>query len=134
MTFDTQEIPKSKYPRSMFNRDSTTMPHHDKNTVDSDSPHNRPKTRPKNATTHPGIDAKKVLSTRRDPEIIEKEKLARQSKKEAKDRQKTEGATRKEAAQRHVENLRAQQAIELRTEESEVTRQPKIGTRLSQNI
>ena len=106
------------------------MPHHDKNTVDSPvSPPNRPKTRPKNATTHPGTNAKKILSTRRDPELIEKEKVERQAKKEAKERQKVEEATRKEAAQQHVEDLRAQQAIELRNEESEIAHRPKTGTR-----
>lgn len=100
------------------------MPQHDKNTVDS--PPNRPKTRQKNATTHPGTDAKKALSTRRDPEVIEKEKLGRQAKKEAKERHKVEEAARKEVAQQRVEDLRAQQAIELQKAESEVKR---IGTR-----
>ena len=103
------------------------MPHHDKNTVNS--PPNRPKTRTKNATTHPGTTAKKALSTRRDPEIIENEKLERQAKKEAKERQKVEEAIRKEAAQQHVKDLRAQQAVELQNEESEVIRQPRIGMR-----
>lgn len=101
------------------------MPHHDKTTPDS--PPNRPITRQKNATTHPGTEAKKVLSTRRDPELIEKEKLERKEKKDAKERQKEEAATRKEAAQQHVEKLRAQQAIEHQDEESEHRRQP--GTR-----
>jgi hypothetical protein len=38
---------------------------------------NRPVTRQKNATTHPGTDA---LSTRRDREVIEKEKLERKAR------------------------------------------------------
>jgi hypothetical protein len=102
------------------------MPHHDQQTTDT--PVNRPVTRPKNATTHPGTDAKRALSSRRDPELVEKEKLERKARKEAKERQKEEDTTRKEAAQQRVEELRAQQAIEIRDEESEIPRQQR-GTR-----
>lgn len=91
---------------------------HDKNTVDILP--NRPVTRRKNATTHPGTDAQKVLSTRRDPEVIEKEKLERKAKKEARERQNADEAARKEAAQHHIEQLRAQQAIDLENEASEI--------------
>jgi len=100
------------------------MPHQDQNyTADTQappSPPNRPATRSKNATVHPGTDAKKALSNRRDPEVIEREKLERKAKKEAKERQKEEEAERKEAAQRHVEELRAQQAIELEDEDIDI--------------
>ena len=89
------------------------MPPHDKNTVNT--PPNRPKTRPKNATAHPGIDAQKVLSTRRDPEVIEKEKLERKAKKETKERRNADEAARKEAGQCHVNQLRAQQITEAET-------------------
>jgi hypothetical protein len=92
------------------------MPPHDQKTAKT--PPNRPVTRPKNATAHPGTDAQKVLSIRRDPEIIEKEKLERKAKKEAKEHQKAEEDARKEAARQLVEELRAQQAIELDDEES----------------
>jgi hypothetical protein len=92
------------------------MPPHNQKTANP--PPNRPITRPKNATAHPGTDAQRVLSNRRDPEIIEKEKLERKSKKEAKEHQKAEEVARKEAARQRVEELRAQQAIELDEEES----------------
>jgi hypothetical protein len=96
------------------------MPHHDKNTANT--PPNRPTTRPKNATAHPGIDAQKVLSTRRDPEVIEKEKLERKAKKEAKERQNADEAARKEDVQHRVQQLRAQQIDD---GEAETHQQPK---------
>jgi len=99
------------------------MPHHDQRT--DDAPATRPVTRPKNATTHPGTDAKKALSSRRDPELIEKEKLERKAKKEAKERKKAEETTRKEVAQQRIEELRAQQTIEIEGEESEIPRQQR---------
>jgi len=95
------------------------MPDHDKNTAT-----NRPVTRRKNATAHPGTDAQKVLSTRRDPEVIEKEKIERKAKKEARERQNADEAARKEAAQHRIEQLRAQQAI-LENEEAEAHQQQK---------
>jgi hypothetical protein len=95
------------------------MPPHDKNTA------NRPATRSKNATAHPGIDAQKVLSTRRDPEVIEKEKLERKAKKETKERQNADEAARKEAGQHHVNQLRAQQITDLKDEEAETRNQLK---------
>lgn len=101
------------------------MPHHDKGTAET--PLNRPVTRPKNATTHPGTEAQKVLSTRRDPEVIEKEKLARKAKKEAKERQNADEAARKEAAQHRIEQLRAQQAKDLEDEESEIPHQQPLA-------
>ena len=98
------------------------MPDHDNETA------NRPVTRRKNATTHPGTEAQKVLSTRRDPEVIEKEKLERKAKKEAKERQNVEEAARKEAAQHRTHQLRAQQAKDLEDEASEIPRkQPPKG-------
>ena len=100
------------------------MPH-DKNTADTQT--NRPVTRQKNATAHPGTDAQKVLGTHHDPEVIEKEKLERKARKEAKEHQNADEAARKEAAQHHIEQLRAQQAIDLEDEESEIPRQrPKV--------
>jgi hypothetical protein len=102
------------------------MPRQDEKTADSDTP-NRPVTRRKNATTHPGIDAKKALSTRRDPEVIEKEKLDRKVRKETKDRQNADEDARKEASQQLIENLRAQQSIDLEREESEIPHQQPKG-------
>jgi hypothetical protein len=95
------------------------MPDHDSDNETA----NRPVTRRKNATTHPGTEAQKVLSTRRDPEVIKKEKLDRKAKKEAKDRQKADNAARKEVAQHRTEQIRAQQAKDLEDEESEIPRQ-----------
>lgn len=94
------------------------MPHHEQKTTDSDTPlaPNRPVTRAKNATTHPGTDAKRVLSNRREPEVIEREKVEQKAKKAAKEHKNREEAARKKKAQHHVEALRAQQAVELRDE------------------
>ena len=108
----------------MSPRPDHLMPPHNKET----SALNRPVTRAKNATVHPGTEAEKVLSTRRDPQVIEKEKLERKAKKEAKECQKVEEAARKEAAQRHVEELRAQQVIDSVDKESEIPRQQPKGT------
>ena len=91
-----------------------------KKTADSDTPLNRPVTRPKNATTHPGTVAKKALSTRRDRDVIEMEKVEKNTKKEAKERRKADEASRKETAQQRVEQLQAQQAIDLEDEASEI--------------
>jgi hypothetical protein len=100
----------------------------DNNKKMSETPLNCPVTRPKNATAHPGTNAQKVLSTRRDPEVIEKEKLEHKAKKEAKERQKADEAARREVAQHRIEQLRAQQTIDLEDEESELThQQPKGG-------
>src|SRR3977135_2464803 len=101
------------------------MPHQDKKTANT-QPH-RPVTRQKNATAHPGTDAQKVLSTRRDPEVIEKEKLERIAKKEARERRNADEAARKEDAQHRTEQLRAQQAIDLQDEESEIPHQRPKG-------
>jgi hypothetical protein len=101
------------------------MPHHDRSTADTQVPVNRPGTRKKNATVHPGIEAQKALSSRRDPEVIEKEKLERKEKKEARERQKLDESARREAAQERVEELRAQQSIENEADESEIPRQQR---------
>jgi hypothetical protein len=100
------------------------MPHHEDT---ADTPPNRPVTRQKNAMAHPGIDAQKVLSTRRDREVIEKEKLERQAKKEAKERQNADDTARKEAAQHRIEQLRAQQAADFDKNESVIPRQKPKG-------
>ena len=101
------------------------MPHHDESTANT--PPNCPVTHWKNATAHPGTDAQKVLSTRRDPEVIEKEKLERKVKKEAKERQNADEAARKEAAQQQTEQLQAQQAIDLENKESGIPHQQPKG-------
>ena len=108
---------------------SHIMPHHDQHTADT--PVHRPVTRQKNATVHPGTEAKKVLSSRREPEIIEQEKIERKAKRDAKERQKTDEATRKEAAQQRVDELRTMQANEIEDKESAIPRQQRgMGTRL----
>src|SRR5260221_13207415 len=45
----------------------------------------RPRTRAKNATQRPGVEAEKRLRVRRDPEVVREEKDARKRKKEEKD-------------------------------------------------
>jgi hypothetical protein len=100
------------------------MPHHDEDT--SNTQLNRPVTRHKNASAHPGTEAKRALSSRRDPEIIQKEKLDRKARKDAKDLQKAKETARKETTQHHIEELRAQQATELGNKELNLRcRQPK---------
>ena len=101
------------------------MPHHDESTANT--PHNCPVTRWKNATAHPGTDAQKVLSTRCDPEVIEKEKLEHKAKKEAKECQNADEAARKEATQQRTEQLWPQQAIDLENEESGIPHQQPKG-------
>ena len=101
------------------------MPHHDESTANT--PPNRPVTFWKNATAHSGTDAQKVLSTRHDPEVIEKEKLECKAKKEAKEHWNADKAARKEAAQQWTEQLRAQQAIDLGNEESGIPHQQPKG-------
>jgi hypothetical protein len=91
-----------------------SMPPQDHNTTGSDT---RPVTRAKNATTHPGRRA--LTNNRREPEVIEKDKLERKAKKDAREHQKSEEKARKEAAHRHTEELRAQQITELEDEELE---------------
>ena len=101
------------------------MPHHDESTTNT--PPNHPVTRRKNATAHPGTDAQKVHSTHCDPEVIEKEKLERKAKKEAKECQNADEASRKEATQQRTEQLRAQQAIDLENKESGIPHQQPKG-------
>ena len=79
------------------------MPHHNESTANA--PPNCPVTCRKNATAHPVTDAQKVLSTRRDPEVIEKEKLECRVKKEAKECRNADKAARKEAAQQRTVQL-----------------------------
>ena len=62
------------------------------------------KTRAKNATTHPGIAAKDALRTRRPPrapEVIQKERDDKQSRKEA----KASSEAFKVAGEKYVERL-----------------------------
>lgn len=106
------------------------MPHHDEDI--GDTPPNRPVTRAKNASAHPGTEAKRALSSRRDPEIIEKEKSERKARKDAKDYQKAKKTARKEVAHRRIEEIRAQQAIDSELGDSEPNlrhREPN-GTRI----
>ena len=93
------------------------------NTANAPLAPSRPATRLRNATIHPGTEAKRALSNRRDPEIIEQEKIDRQAKRDAKEQQKVEEAERRKVAQHRIEELRAQQATELEEEESEIPRQ-----------
>ena len=88
----------------------------------------RPATHLRNATIHPGTEAKQALSNRCDPEIIKQEKIDRQAKRDAKEQQKVEEAERRKVAQHRIEELQAQQATELEEEESEIPLQ-QPGTR-----
>jgi hypothetical protein len=118
---------KSKHQLERLTTTFESMPHHDSDTNAADTPPNRPVTRQKNATAHPGTDAQKVLSTRRDPEVIKKEKLERTARKEARERQIADEAARKEAAKHRIEQLRAEQAIDLEHKESEIPHQQPKG-------
>ena len=84
------------------------------NTTDTPLVPSRPVTCLRNASAHPGNDAKWALSNRCDPEIIEQEKFDRQVKKDAKEQQKADNAARKKATQHRIEELRASKPLGLK--------------------
>lgn len=100
-----------------------TTPFHKPMPNHTNTPSNQPVTHPKNATTHPGTDAQKVLSIHHDHEVIDKEKVGWNAKKKAREHQKADEALRKETGQCCIEQLQAQLAIEITEEEAEAHQQ-----------
>ena len=101
------------------------MPPH-KNTSNPD----RPCTRTKNASTHPGTaaqDALRVKAPRRDPTIIQKEKDAIKEKRALKAQEKEAKQARNEATKHIADDYRAQQASERANNEEEMLRKKYKG-------
>jgi hypothetical protein len=76
---------------------------------------NRPRTRAKNASAHPGIAAKNALRVRnppRDPDVIQKEKDDKEAKKIAKQKTHEEMQEKEESAAYFVEEYRARKDAE----------------------
>lgn len=76
---------------------------------------NRPRTRAGNADKHPGINAKNALRAKnppRDPEVIQKEKVEKEAKKEAKRKEEEQIQAREDSAEKFVEGYRARKDTE----------------------
>jgi hypothetical protein len=115
---------------------TTLMPPREKNaepqreSVPEPEPYpSRPRTRQKNATQRPGVEAEKRLRVRRDPEVVQEEKEARKRKKEEKERAQREEATNNEAAAHFVKENRAQQKVAMAEEEASMPRRRSQGMR-----
>lgn len=75
-------------------------------------------TRPTNANKHPGMEAVAALRvrTRRDPQVVQTEKEKKQATKETKEKEQRAEVAKKEAAQKDLEEFRAQQATNLKVD------------------
>ena len=75
-------------------------------------------TRATNANKHPGTEAVNALrvKTRRDPQVIQVEKEKKKAAKETKEREQQAEVANKEAAQKDLEEFRAQQATNLKVD------------------
>jgi len=97
----------------------------------SDPASNRPRTRSKNANTHPGTaaqDALRVKAPRRDPAVIQQEKDAMKERKVLKTQEKEDKQARNENTKRIADEFRAQQVSSQAGDEAELLRQnPKGG-------
>jgi hypothetical protein len=84
----------------------------------TESGNSRVTTRAANANRHPGAEAVDALrvNIRRDPQVIQAEKLKKQAAKEAKERSQQAEIARKEAAQKDLEEFRARQAANLKVD------------------
>ena len=94
----------------------------------------RPRTRSKNANTHPGTaaqDALRVNAPRRDPAIIQKEKDAVKERKVLKVQEKEANQAQNEATKRIADEFRTQQASKQTSEEAEVPRTKTSKGRVS---
>jgi hypothetical protein len=87
----------------------------------------RPRTRQKNATQRPGIEAERALRVHREPAVIQEEKEARKRKKEEKKRAQQEEAANNEAAARFVKENRTQQKVTMAEEEASMPRRKSQG-------
>jgi hypothetical protein len=100
------------------------MPSHKKNTTE----HQResefkselccPRTRAKNATQYPGVEAKKTLWVCRAPAVIQEEKEAQKRKKEEKECTQQEKVANNKAAAHFIKKNSAQQEVSRAEEEA----------------
>ena len=91
---------------------------------------NRVRTRAGNANTHPGTAAKDALRVRnppRDPDIIQKEKVEKESKKIAKQKTAEETQDKQESAARFVEEYRARKENDTLNESTAIPRRKPKG-------
>jgi hypothetical protein len=84
----------------------------------AESGNSRVTTRPTNALKHPGTEAVDALrvKTRRDPQEIQVEKEKKQAAKEKKEREQRAEVAKKKAAQKDLEEFRAQQVTKLKVD------------------
>ena len=95
-----------------------------------DRPRPCPRTRSKNANTHPGKaaeDALRVNNPRRDPTVIQKEKDAVKERKASKVQEKEANQAQNEATKNIANEFRAQQASILANDEAEMPRKRSEG-------
>ena len=94
------------------------------------APGDRPRTRSKNASVHPGKAAQEALrvnAPRRDPSIIQKEKEAAQEKKALKVQEKEANHLRNEATKSITDEFRAEHARKQAKDEEEMPRKTSKG-------
>jgi hypothetical protein len=106
------------------------MPPHTNVTSDPTDDRPRPRTRSKNANTHPGKaaeDALRVNNPCRDPTVIQKEKDAVKERKASKVQEKEANQARNEATKNIADEFRAQQASILANDEAEMPRKRSEG-------
>ena len=99
------------------------------NTSDSVTVVNRPRSRSKNADTHPGMaaqDALRVNAPRRDPAVIQKEKEALKERKTLKENEKRANQARDEATKSIIDEFRAQHITKQATDEAEMPRKTAV--------
>jgi hypothetical protein len=98
----------------------------------SDSVNNRPRTRSKNAETHPGTAAQEALrvnAPRRDPAVIQQEKEAVKERKASKDKEKKANQARNEATKSIADEFRAQQVTKQAIDEAEMPRKTAMTSK-----
>lgn len=91
---------------------------------------NRARTRAGNANTHPGTAAKDALRVRnppRDPDVIQKEKIDKETKKAAKQKAVEESQAKEESATLFVNEYRARKDSEALNENLAIPRQKPKG-------
>ena len=90
----------------------------------------RPRTRSRNANTHPGTAAEEALrvkAPRRDPAIIQKEKDAAKERRELKAQERKLKQARNNATKSIADEFRAQQVSEQANSEAEMPRKKSKG-------
>jgi hypothetical protein len=109
----------------MPSRQKKTTQHQPEQETESEP--NRPRTRAKNATQRPGADAERTLQVRQDPAVIQKEKTARQAKKDKKEQERQEEEASKKEAASFLEDYRAEQKAIIAEQETSIPRRRSQG-------